>query len=136
MKSIKEQLVEQLSGKCVHFNGISNKVCAEGVRYEDVRDESQRPFRFPCLKRHHGGNCLLKKFPSPEQVERQAMEIVEIQKRAMNSVALVKDHIERTGKSKGNIDCPGCGGTLKYSAAEINGHISASCPSCSMGWIE
>lgn len=136
MKSVKEQLIEQISGRCVHFNGISNKTCKEGVKYEDVRDDSQRPFRFPCLKRVEGGSCLIVKFPTLEEAEKEASEIEEIQNKTVNAVVLVKEHIQKTGKNVGSIKCPGCGGDLHYRTAQINGHVSATCSTCSMGWIE
>ena len=136
MKSVKEQLIDQISGRCVRFNGLSNKECKEGVKYENVRDESVRPFRFPCLKRHEGGRCLSVKFPTPEEAEKEAAEIEEVQNRTVNALVLVKQNIKKTGELSGSIECPGCGGKLNYSSAKINGHVHASCSSCSMGWIE
>lgn len=136
MKSIKEQLIDQISGKCIHFNGISNKTCNEGIKYEDVRDESERPYRFPCLKRVEVGSCLLAKFPTKEEAEKEAIEIEALQNKTVNAVVLVKEHIQKTGKKVGSIQCPGCGGQLNYSTEQINGHVSATCSSCKMGWIE
>jgi hypothetical protein len=42
-------LWQQLRNKCQHFNGLINDTCDAGVAYADVRDESQRPYAFPCL---------------------------------------------------------------------------------------
>lgn len=43
-------LWQQLQDRCEHFNGLINDVCRAGVTYTDVRDESQRPYAFPCLR--------------------------------------------------------------------------------------
>ncbi len=42
-------LWRQLQDRCEHFNGLINAVCRAGVTYTDVRDESTRPYAFPCL---------------------------------------------------------------------------------------
>jgi trk system potassium uptake protein TrkA len=44
-------LWRQLQDRCEHFNGLTHKVCRAGVTYTDVRDESTRPYAFPCLLR-------------------------------------------------------------------------------------
>lgn len=42
-------LWRQEMGRCKHFNGLMHDRCKAGVAYDDVRDVSQRPCRFPCL---------------------------------------------------------------------------------------
>lgn len=43
-------LWQQLQDRCEHFNGLMNDVCRAGVAYTEVRDESQKPYAFPCLR--------------------------------------------------------------------------------------
>jgi hypothetical protein len=43
-------LWQQLQDKCIHFNGMINKVCRAGVSYDSVQDRSQIPNAYPCLK--------------------------------------------------------------------------------------
>jgi hypothetical protein len=45
----KRSFVERQMNRCKHFTGIQHEVCAAGVTYKDVRDESTRPFGFPCF---------------------------------------------------------------------------------------
>lgn len=44
---------KQHMGRCRHFNGLMNERCKAGVAYEDVRDATERPYRWPCLR----SNC-------------------------------------------------------------------------------
>ncbi|UII80038.1 hypothetical protein [Flagellimonas sp. CMM7] len=138
MKTVEEQLTEQISGRCIHFTGIANNTCELGISYKDVRDETQRPYKFPCLKRHHGGDCSNAQFPTKEDLKREVDEIIENQKKTVNAMVMVKEHIAKTGEKIGSIECP-CSereGRLEYSMAEINGHVRSSCTTCKMGWIE
>lgn len=36
------------AGDCINFTGIQHERCAAGVRYQDVRDASAGPYRWPC----------------------------------------------------------------------------------------
>lgn len=47
----------------------------------------------------------------------------------------IKDHIAKTKEQSGKIPCA-CGGKLHYSAAKINGHVRANCPSCGISFME
>jgi hypothetical protein len=35
---------------CKNFNGIQNKICKAGVKYEDVKGDDRRPLNYPCFK--------------------------------------------------------------------------------------
>lgn len=79
-------LWKQLQDRCDHFNGIINDVCRAGVRYDDVRDTSTTPYRFPCLiseGRYAPGACDRAKFMTDD--EAQAIE-AEIRARAQARV--------------------------------------------------
>lgn len=72
-------LWKQLQDRCEHFNGLINDKCRAGVRYEDVRDESTRPFAFPCLRREEDPSpattCDRAKFLTDEEAQQRESEI-------------------------------------------------------------
>jgi len=37
------------TAKCRYFIGIMNDCCKAGVRYEDVKDKSATPYKYPCI---------------------------------------------------------------------------------------
>ena len=117
-------LEDRIAGKCIHFNGISNKCCDAGIRYDSVRDTSDRPYKLPCLKNNPmgGGSCEKVQFLTPDQVKEKAEEI--LSHAAMGLVAL--DRIIKDGKQSGSVECPSCNGKLNYVKAG-NGHIHAGC---------
>lgn len=42
-----------------------------------------------------------------------------------------------TGKQSGFVECPKCGGKLRFAVAKSNGHVHAQCETQScIGWIE
>lgn len=67
MKSLREQI----SCKCVHFNGIMNNECKVGIKYADVRVD--KPYKFPCLQT--GGFCDKSKFRTEDEVTQEIEEI-------------------------------------------------------------
>ncbi len=72
-------LWKQLQDRCEHFNGLINDVCRAGVTYTDVRDESTRPYAFPCLLREKDPpakpTCDRAKFLTDEEAQQQESEI-------------------------------------------------------------
>lgn len=133
MKTLKDQL----SNYCKHFTGIQNKQCSAGVKYEDVKDKSTKPYGLPCLKDGGltGGTCAKACWKTSEEVEAEVKEFIEKEKKQRIAYAAVKKHIEKTGENKGKIKCTSCGGILNYTRASINGHIWAKCK-CGLGWME
>lgn len=70
--------VEQVEGTCVHFTGIGDDdaVCAAGIAYVSVRDDSSRPFAWPCMTWTGAATtCARATYPSKEQAEREIREI-------------------------------------------------------------
>lgn len=133
MKSINKQIAD----KCIHFTGLMNKQCNAGIMYEIVKLPNQRPYKIPCLKNNlmSGGVCNSMQFPDKEEVNKQVQGIKEMGLKMMSAYKLVKEHIEKTGKKYGKIECPDCGGNLHYTSASCNGHIWAKCK-CGLGWME
>lgn len=124
-------LEEQVSRKCIHFNGIMNKCCEAGINYDSVRID--RPFKFPCLKQ--GGECASAVFPTEEQVKKELEEMEARTTQTISAMILIQDHIQKTKDQSGTIKCV-CGGKLSYAVAGSNGHIRANCKDCGISFME
>lgn len=124
-------LEEQISRKCIHFNGIMNDCCKAGIKYADVRID--KPYKFPCLQQ--GGKCGSASFRTEEEIKAKIAAIEESGIRALTAIALVKGHYEKTKDERATIACS-CGGKLSYAVAKINGHIWASCTACGIAFNE
>lgn len=85
-------LHEQIANKCIHFNGILNKICKAGINYDNVKID--RPFKFPCLKQ--GGECSYAKFLTEEEVNTKVAEIEDKGIKAMIAVETIIDHYSKT----------------------------------------
>ena len=116
---------------------VQHGKCEAGVEYATVRDESVKPFRWPCLD-PEATNCHLR---SPYTAE-EAEQIQRDQDASLQRVFKARDAIvEATGGKRGIrgvIDCPNCeGGKLSYTVAGSNGHIWAACSTkgCA-SWME
>lgn len=135
-------LEEQIGGKCKHFTGISNAACAVGIRYADVRDESSRPYKFPCLKRD-GLSCPSQEFPTEAEVAAEVAEIRKAMDRTDKAMRTAKADAESRGLRRGNggtgsVKCPACeSGELSYSVSGYNGHMHAACSTDNcVRWME
>lgn len=116
---------------CRHFTGIQNKVCKAGVKYDDVRDSSTSPYRWPCTL--GGGACDKLEEYSPEEIEEQERQYQEYFGRMLKARAAIK----ATGERQGIIDCPCCDkGQLGFAIAS-NGHVHAACSTAGcVRWME
>lgn len=133
MKALKQQIAD----KCMYFNGLMNKGCEKGIKYDDVKEPDKKPFKIPCLKNTEmsGGFCDSCDFPSDEIVNEIVMGIMGNGKKSMIGYSSIKKHIDKTGQQAGKIECPSCKGDLHYTKASTNGHIWAKCK-CGLGWME
>lgn len=122
---------EQIARKCIHFNGVMEKVCKAGINYADVR--VGKPYQFPCLQQ--GGECSIAQFMTPEQIKKELDEIERISTKALVAMIAVKDHYAKTKEQTGKVPCE-CGGQLHYTVAQINGHVWAKCNSCDISFNE
>lgn len=128
-----ESLHDQIANRCVHFNGVMEKVCKAGISYRDVRDETMKPYGFPCLKT--GGMCDKCQFPTEEEVRKEIEEIQIGSSWALSTLLKVKEEIKIGEHGYGSMPCD-CGGTIHYSVAEINGHARAACDKCKNSIME
>jgi hypothetical protein len=127
-------LEEQIARKCIHFNGVMEKVCKAGIKYEDVRVEpDEGPYKFPCLKQ--GGECSCAQFRTPEEVKEKISSIESDGVKVLIAIITVKDHFKKTKERSGKVACE-CGGDLHYAIAIINNHVWAKCSACGISFNE
>jgi hypothetical protein len=127
-------LEEQIACKCIHFNGIMEKICKAGINYSDVRvSDGNGPYKFPCLKQ--GGECSSARWWNADQVKKRVAEIEYSCNKTVGAIASIKDHISKTKNQQGKVKCE-CGGELHYTVAQVNGHIWAKCDSCDISFNE
>jgi hypothetical protein len=129
--------------RCVHFNGIQHDECKAGINYHGLMGTGFGCFKnLPCLG-HDSTPCPSRAYPTREQAEAEVDEI----DRLVNRVVLCIPAAKADAKSKslgvgsggiGSLPCPsGCGGTLRYSVASVNGHMHGACSTdgC-VSWME
>jgi len=114
--------------ECRHFNGIQHGTCLAGINYADVRDESVRPFLFPCIA---SGFKLLscdKREPWTRAEAEEQDKAAELRTgRVLLCLQAIRVKHGRERGCQGQMPCPtDCGGTLSYGIAS-NGHVQASC---------
>ena len=139
IRDMSKTLEEQISGKCIHFNGLFiNKECKKGVKYNAVKVPGVKPVQVPCLRDNtmSGGSCDFVCFPSDEEVKKQVEEIEQMTTRTIGAYAAVKNHFDKTSERQGKIECPECQGDLHFTVAELNNHIWAKCSNCKLSFIE
>lgn len=129
---------------CNHYRAMSDHAtCGAGVSYDSFRG---LPFESrPCFwryKKPQNAGCSLMEFPTPEQLaEYEARWARRIEAMGKARRAIV-EHLGGPWKAgtpgaSGAIDCPVCGGELRFSRAGYNGHIHASCSTADcVSWIE
>lgn len=124
-------LEEQIARKCIHFNGVMEKVCKAGVNYDDVK--VHKPFGLPCLQQ--GGECQYAKFPTEEEVKKKVSDIENGCLKTIVAMSAIKDHVAKTKEQSGKIKCQ-CGGDIHFTVAQLNGHVHAKCNSCDISFME
>lgn len=81
--------------ECRHFNGIQHDTCKAGVRYDAVRDESARPYRFPCLDTGKGcpDTCTARSLLTQEEHAEKEREMRAAVARMLDLHAVGKCHL-------------------------------------------
>lgn len=131
-----ETIEQQLANKCKHFTGMHEETCKAGIKYVSVKVKTNISTTLPCFKngRFSGGTCNHVCFPTLEEVNKMAKEILSDGEKVIIAIAAVKGHIKKTGLPQGEIDCPSCNGVLEYKMS-INGHTMGRC-NCGISWME
>ena len=152
MTTLLEQLTEQKMNRCIHFNGSQNETCSAGVNYEEAFD-GKRPgifHRMPChknstfVKPEFGPvvSCVKSEFLNQEDAELKAIESEKCFQNSCTAMLTAKADAKRLNLGQGNggrgeVTCPICQGTLRYSVASVNGHMHGACgTSGCVSWME
>ena len=138
-------LAEQISGRCVYYNGLSgpgmkddsSRRCDAGVVYLTVKDETRPRDNFqqwPCFRSGEPiTTCLKRHFPTPEEVAAEVAEHDARWERLKLGIGVASENAKLRGLKKGSggvgeVPCPVCkSGTLHYSVAGYNGHMHGHC---------
>lgn len=110
---------------CRHFTGVQNKTCKLGIKYEDVRVTGEGPFKFPCV--FTADNCEKRESYTPEEIAARDREIKARLVAFGKARTAIIEHADGKHGVSGEIPCPNCGGSLRYSIARVNGHVHAAC---------
>lgn len=122
---------------CVNYTGIGlGYTCKEGIDYRTFNGGKELGLirALPCLG-HGPERCGFYEVSTPEQRAANEKKFRESMDRvAAIREAVVKDCPKNGGH--GEIKCPCCGGTVRYSKAS-NGHVRARCSTegCA-SWME
>lgn len=125
-------ITEQIQNWCRHFTGISNKTCKIGLNYDDVKDSTTSPFKWPCFASGlmSGGTCGSCSFPTKEEAQAKAHEM----ESKSNVAILAYIEIQKQKGDSGTIECPKCKGELHWAKAN-NKHIRAKC-GCGLNFMQ
>ena len=133
---------------CIHMAApcLPDRECKAGVRYADVQDRSQKPYRRPCNREGifsgAATTCPHATFPTPEEAERLAVECEARMARRIEGLGIAREAIVKATGGKrgvaGKLACPVCSdGELSYSVSGYNGHIHAACSKAGcVRWME
>lgn len=112
---------------CRYFTGIQHATCEAGIAYSSVQDG---PGCYPCLppfrERECSTTCEHKTLYTTEELINQEHEMAESLVRLMKAREAIFNATFGKRRIAGEIDCPNCGGKLKYTIAS-NGHIWGAC---------
>lgn len=147
-------LAEQIGGKCVHYNGLSQPGvrdqsacrCKAGVVYLTVKsnDESRRGFAcYPCFREGEGVPCEKRHFPTPDEVAAEVAEHDASWERLKLGIGACSEDAKKHGYKRGNggtgfVRCPVCKtGDLHYAVAGYNGHMRGRCSTAGcVSWMQ
>jgi hypothetical protein len=123
---------------CRHFNGVQHDTCEAGVNYRDIKVGTG--WGLPCIPHDIKADGTCAKFCTRTREEAIA-EIDEWDAAIVRVATCRRAIVEKHGKNRGiqaEMACPtGCGGTLRYSIAQVNGHIHAGCTTATCArWME
>jgi len=141
----REQHIQHELNTCKHFNGIQHDQCRAGVKYRDLFGDGPGWAAHLCCMREKQSTvtCSSCEFPTREEAEKDADVWMARLNRTTLCVKAAHDDAKSKGLKRGsggvgNMPCPsGCGGTLRYSVASVNGHMHAACSTkgC-VSWME
>ena len=119
---------------CKHFvslwpPGGGDPICGANINIRTLvgGDDTGWAIRAPCLLKHRTNiTCECFEVPTPEEVEKYEKEKREMIQYGLILAALIRDAEQGRVGVSGTVQCPKCGGGVRYSIAE-NNHIHAAC---------
>ncbi len=138
-----EKTINQLTGRCKHFNGIGRGTCDAGVEYATVIHRLPGQWAaYPCFAHHETAVvCPSREFPTRAEAEAELTETLTLLRRMASARTAIVDHVKAQGLKPVNVagamECPICNaGVLRFTFA-YNGHCHAHCstPHC-VDWME
>ncbi len=144
----REHRIRKEMTDCIHFSGIQHERCKAGIHVRELVGGSDFGWaaRLPCLGMDAAKcevECPSRNLPNREEAEAIIDASDKMFDLALSVMRAAKQHAKQQALGVGNggrgeIPCPsGCGGTLRYSVASVNGHMHAACTSkgC-VSWME
>lgn len=138
--------IRRIMTTCRHFNGVQHTECHAGVVYTDLFGRQVGWAKhLLCLGDEKSTvTCAKMSMPDRAEAEKQADEYTAHMTGFLTAVVAAHKHAEEAGLGIGHggvgqIPCPveGCGGTLHYSVAGVNGHMHGKCSgTCGTAWME
>ena len=116
---------------CRHYTGVQNLTCKAGVAYKDVRDQSRRPWRWPCTEESIRERC-----PQFEaQTEEELTQLKRDRAQRLNAVGIMRASISKQTGDRGTVVCAVCGNLARWTRAP-NGRVACACPTGCISWME
>jgi hypothetical protein len=120
-----------MSTWCKHYSGTRNDKCRVGKTYVELVEGGRSPGwirRLPCFQESSTiETCGERVFPTPEEIELRKKGLRARLIYMGQALDEINAQHKSDGKFQGTIPCPECGGVLKYSIAQCNGHIWGYC---------
>ena len=115
--------------KCKHYKApIHNETCEKGVNYVELTGGERARYmrKLPCVKSNLSKDvvaCEKYEEYTDEELAEQERESKERWELTMQAIAEIK----KSGKQRGQIECPKCKGKLGFTVSGYNGHIWGKC---------
>lgn len=146
--SNQKSMADQIANRCKHFNGFRGYIagdpndlsckCGIDVRALVGGERGGWIMRAPCLADHATDIiCSRREFPTREEAEAEAREMEDHAKHMMEAIRRCIEDSNNCGfelfdpddreDMTGEVLCPACGNTIKYSRSGYNGHVWGTC---------
>jgi hypothetical protein len=132
---------------CRYYRGpVAFEDCRTGVNYRELTQSNGLAVisKMPCIKSNQTDVvCDKRDFPTKEEVSEFKRDSQERDRMTDEAYRRCAEHAQANGfirnekGTSGQVECPKCGGVLKYSIA-TNGHIWAKCTTktCDVSWVQ
>lgn len=137
------------AGTCIHYTGVLTAAmhcvptCRAGVVYRELAGGEEPGWvgRLPCSRWSKGSQqqatCEHRQMPTDQQVEAWRAWRDEHTRLSLQAVRLAKAAAKQSQRAVGEVQCPACGGVLRWAVSRTNGHMHGRCDTgeC-IAWME